>query len=115
MSEEKQIYIDEAVEEMASAIREITTSCGKCEYYKDGSCLKPIDIGCGENEDILNECDALYSKGYRKAFEVAIEIFERLHSHLKYDGHTISVWENDLICIAKEYDVDLTKYTEAEE
>ena len=76
MSRDKQIYIDEAVEGMASAIREITTKCGKCEYYKDGSCLKPIDIGCNENEDILNCCDAIYEKGYRKTSEVARKIFE---------------------------------------
>lgn len=66
LNEKRQIYIDEAVEEMASAVREITVKCGKCEYYKDGSCLKPIDIGCDINEDILNECDALYNANYRK-------------------------------------------------
>ena len=42
--------------------------------------------------------------------EVAREIFERLHAHIKYDGHTLSVWKNDLICIAKEYDIDLEKF-----
>lgn len=71
----------------------------------------------------------LVDKGYRKADEVAREIFERLHAHLKYDGHTVSVWKNDLICIAKEYGIDLEtfesdlrnfrltpkKYTEGEE
>lgn len=66
MSKEKQIDIDIAVEEMASAIREITVKCGKCEYYKDGSCLKPFDMGCDIDEDILNACDALYNAGYRK-------------------------------------------------
>ena len=69
MSKEKQIDIDIAVEAMASVIREITVKCGKCEYYKDGSCLKPIDIGCNINEDILNECDALYNANYRKQSE----------------------------------------------
>lgn len=42
--------------------------------------------------------------------EVAREIFERLHAHIKYDGHTLSVWKSDLICIAKEYDIDLKHY-----
>lgn len=70
MSREKQVDIDIAVEEMASAIREIMVKCGKCEYYKDGSCLKPIDVGCDINEDILNECDALYNRGYRKQSEI---------------------------------------------
>ena len=69
MSEEKQIYIDEAVEEMATAIRPIMTKCGKCEYYKDGSCIKPIYTDCDINEDILNECDAFYNAGYRKQNE----------------------------------------------
>ena len=43
--------------------------------------------------------------------EWAREIFERLHAHRKYDGHTVSVWLNDLICIAKEYGCDLEKRT----
>lgn len=38
------------------------------------------------------------------------EIFERLHAHCKYDGHTVSVWKKDLISIAKEYGIDLTVY-----
>ena len=69
MSKEKQIDIDIAVEEMASVIREITVKCDKCECFKDGSCLKPIDVGCDINEDILNECEALYNAGYRKQSE----------------------------------------------
>lgn len=69
MNKETQIDIDITVEAMASVIREITVKCGKCEYYKDGSCLKPIDIGCNINEDILNECDALYNANYCKKKE----------------------------------------------
>jgi hypothetical protein len=45
---------------------------------------------------------------------LAREIFERLHAHCKYDGHTVSVWKNDLISIAKEYGVDLTVYEDSE-
>ena len=71
MSRDKQINIDIAVEEMASVIREITVKCNGCEFYIDGSCLHPIDIGCDTNEDILNTCDALYSAGYRKQSETA--------------------------------------------
>lgn len=74
----KQIEIDIAIEQMASAVREITTACGKCEYYKDGSCLKPIDLGCDTNEDILNSCDAIYSKGFRNARDVFDDIAVRL-------------------------------------
>lgn len=53
----------------------------------------------------------------REAFkqDIAREIFERLYAHRKFDGHTISVWLNDLICIAEEYGVDLKRYeTEGE-
>lgn len=46
MSKDRQIDIDIAVEEMASTIRKITVKCGKCEYYKDGSCLNPSNVGC---------------------------------------------------------------------
>lgn len=76
MSRDKQIDIDIAVEEMASIIREIMVKCGKCEYYKDGSCLKPIDLGCDINEDVLNECDAFYNAGYRKQEWISVD--ERL-------------------------------------
>ena len=82
MSRDKQIDIDIAVEEMASAVRERTVACNKCEYYKEGSCLKPVDLGCNDNEDILNLCDAIYENGYRKADEVAREIFEDCHNTL---------------------------------
>ena len=78
LNKDKQINIDIAVEEMASAVRERTVACNKCEYYKEGSCLKPIDLGCNDNEDILNLCDAIYENGYRKASEVAREIFEEI-------------------------------------
>lgn len=44
MDREKQIDI--VVEEMASTIREITVKCGKCEYYKEGSCLNPSNVRC---------------------------------------------------------------------
>ena len=83
MIKEKQIDIDIAVEEMASTIREITVKCGKCEYYKDGSCLKPVNVGCGINEDILNECDALYNAGYRKQSLVARNIFDEIERTFK--------------------------------
>ena len=69
---------NEQIEEMASAVRERTVVCNKCEYYKEGSCLKPVDLGCNDNEDILNLCDAIYENGYRKASEVAREIFEEI-------------------------------------
>lgn len=45
--------------------------------------------------------------GYRKASDVAKEIFEKLYAHIKFDGHTVSVWKNDLIEVAKEYGISL--------
>ena len=41
--------------------------------------------------------------------EIARDIFVRLYEHRKYDGVTTSVWESDLILIAKEYGIDLEK------
>ena len=97
MSKEKQIDINIAVEEMASAVRERTVACNKCEYYKEGSCLKPIVLGCNDNEDILNLCDAIYEKGYRKASEVAGKIIKELEDFAEDNKkpmliHGHSVW-----------------------
>ena len=133
MSKELQIYIDEAVEEMASAIRPIMVKCGKCEYYNDGDCRKPVNMDCDINEDIFIECDALYEAGYRKTFtsalasdtqkafkegyekalrEVAREIFEEIEKILAHN----------YMCYGKCYDEDIEseidllkkKYTEEE-
>lgn len=89
MNQEKQIDIDIAVEEMASAVRENTVACNNCEYYKEGSCLKPIVLGCNENEDILNLCDTIYEKGYRKASDVAREIFEEIEEMLNLQAKIV--------------------------
>ncbi|MBP3573916.1 MAG: hypothetical protein J6J71_04840 [Prevotella sp.] len=102
---EKRIYADEVVEEMASAIREITTKCGKCEYYKDGSCLKPIDMGCGDNEDILISCDAIYEKGFRNQREIAKRIFGEIESIFSTDGF-------HLFCNIEGYNTIKKQYTE---
>ena len=45
--------------------------------------------------------------GYCKISEVAEDVFKRLYQHIKFDGHTIGVWKNDLIEVAKEYGVSL--------
>lgn len=95
----KQIDVDIAVEEMASAVREITTACGKCEYYKDGSCLKPIDLGCDTNEDILNSCDAIYAKGFRNANEIFDDISARIYS----DGFHYFIAQSTFDEIRKKY------------
>lgn len=46
-------------------------------------------------------------QGYRKEDDVAKEIFEKLYENIKFDGHTVSVWKNDLIEAAKEYGISL--------
>lgn len=46
-------------------------------------------------------------QGYRKEDDIAKEIFEKLYANIKFDGHTVSVWKNDLIEDAKEYGISL--------
>lgn len=46
-------------------------------------------------------------QGYRKEDDIAKEIFEKLYANIKFDGHTVSVWKNDLIEAAKEYGISL--------
>lgn len=46
-------------------------------------------------------------QGYRKEDDIAKEIFEKLYENIKFDGHTVSVWKNDLIEVAKEYGISL--------
>ena len=46
-------------------------------------------------------------QGYRKEDDIAKEIFERLYANIKLDGHTVSVWKNDLMEAAKEYGISL--------
>lgn len=46
-------------------------------------------------------------QGYRKDDDIAKEIFEKLYANIKFDGHTVSVWKNDLIEAAKEYGISL--------
>ena len=51
--------------------------------------------------------EVLYKAGYRKEDDIAKEIFEKLYANIKFDGHTVSVWKNDLIEAAKEYGISL--------
>lgn len=46
-------------------------------------------------------------QGYSKEDDIAKEIFEKLYANIKFDGHTVSVWKNDLIEAAKEYGISL--------
>ena len=51
--------------------------------------------------------EKMVAKGYCKEADVAKEIFEKLYANIKFDGHTVSVWKNDLIEAAKEYGISL--------
>ena len=70
--------------------------------------------GCPDNNGCMRclcatwyNAEDLYKAGYRKEDDVAKEIFEKLYSNIKFDGHTASVWKNDLIEVAKEYGISL--------
>ena len=82
---------DKQIEEMARALNEANGFDDIPAWY----------------DDFTSDAEALYNIGYRKASEVAEDIFQRLYQHIKFDGHTVAVWKNDLLCIAKEYDVNL--------
>lgn len=51
--------------------------------------------------------EKMVAEGYCKEDDVAKEIFEKLYANIKFDGHTVSVWKNDLIGAAKEYGISL--------
>ena len=51
--------------------------------------------------------EKMLTEGYCKEADVAKEIFEKLYANIKFDGHTVSVWKNDLIEAAKEYGISL--------
>ena len=53
-----------------------------CEYYYEGTCYqdkKPCDCKC----EIFTDAQYLYAKGYRKASDVAEEIFAEIEKHLE--------------------------------
>ena len=83
MAREKQI------EEMAEAIFQ-NCNCGL--FYSEAEKIARF---------VIEE------QGYRKEDDIAKEIFEKLYANIKFDGHTVSVWKNDLIEAAKEYGISL--------
>lgn len=60
-----------------------------------------------EREAAINKFSDHLPIGRSIRQSIAEEIFTKLYAHIKYDGHTVSVWKNDLISIAKQYGVDL--------
>ena len=96
MNKEKQI------EEMAKDM---------CEYYYEGTCYqdkKPCDCKC----ETFTDAQYLYAKGYRKASEVAEEIFAEIeeitmHGITSFGLQTMTMGECAFAELKK-------KYTESE-
>ena len=90
---------DKQIEEMTNALCDIDCKgmkCGVCDSY-----------GC----EYRMQAEALYSAGYRKASEVAREIFEEIEENadLLYDGY------RDIFVITEKDFAELKKkYTEEE-
>ena len=77
-------------------------------------CGLECHVSKGELPDgyIFGVLEAPYTEREAFKYNIAREIFERLYAHRKFDGHTTSVWLNDLMSIAEEYGVDLKRYEE---
>ena len=80
---------DKQIEEMAHDM---------CEYYYEGTCYqdkKPCDCKC----DIFTDAEYLYGKGYRKASDLAEEIFAEIERALnlsKCYGNSGIYFEKDI-------------------
>lgn len=72
--------------------------------------LRIVESAKSKVERWRRNLEAVLEERAEEKAEVAREIFERLHAHRKFDGHTVSVWLDDLVCIAKEYGIDLEQY-----
>lgn len=85
---------NEQIEEMARDL---------CECYIDGVCYQdntPCDLRCEE----YTNSEYLYSKGYRKASEVAREIFEDIENVLSENFHADCIMGD---CVVDYYDDNL--------
>jgi hypothetical protein len=88
---------DKQIEEMAEAICGLKTSDG---------CL--CDGGyCNHNCSAYEKAKHLYNAGYRKASEVAREIFEDIFYHTYYSHGRLIIEHSTLLALQK-------KYTESE-
>lgn len=88
---------------MKEKIEEMAKVLDACPFLE-------ASIGADKHEGSMQLAAWLAYEGFRKQSEVAMEIFERLHAHRKFDGHTLSVWSDDLVCVAKEFGIDLEQY-----
>ena len=69
--------MEKQIEEMAKVLSGLccTNKCKNCKYFYN----KYDDVGCVD----MNFAEKLYSKGYRKASDVAREIFEEIEEEIK--------------------------------
>ena len=56
-----------------------------CHFYEDGNCTlcEELQVACDSNCDMCNFAKRLYNAGYRKASEVAREIFAEIEQQLR--------------------------------
>ena len=66
------------IDEMCEVLRQNYESCKTCRWYEAGLCLD----NCELSEDNQIVCEALFNAGYRKATDVAEEIFEVIEDKL---------------------------------
>ena len=65
-----------------------------CEYYYEGTCYqdkKPCDCKC----DIFTDAQYLYAKGYRKASDVAEEIFAEIEEEIRSSVEVITTIKDE--------------------
>lgn len=84
----------------------------RCFWHSDiepNKCTRGLII-IGENANCkMIQCENKHNliEEVPETFEVAEDIFKRLYQYIKFDGHAVAVWKNDLVQIAKEYGVIL--------
>ena len=74
-----------------------------------------VDKALSDWADLYADSQTKWEEAYEKLeaefdsirTDTAREVFEGLYDKIKYDGHTISVWKNDLIDFAKTFGIDL--------
>ena len=82
-----------------------------CEYYYEGTCYqdkKTCDCKC----DIFTDAQYLYAKGYRKASDVAREIFEEINSSLVYIEEQLDEVPDCLVSVKEDIEYLEKKYAE---
>ena len=98
---------DKQIEKMCEVLRENAVSCKTCNLYAEGFCYGNCELA----EDNQTVCEALYNAGYRKATDVAEEIFAEIEKFTYRYLNDADYSGGDLI-----YDIAelKKKYTEGE-